>query len=190
MKLTPQVYKIALKNKLYSSLKIQFEKQIDRQCFLPKSLETWLCELQICPFCEKTQMKHSEFRVGIWHVLWCEMYCSNIPIGCVYRAIDHGLFKSMIPIIITNVRAKLKHSCALNISYCFTFFLDICVFSNVILLKQKYNQRVKLSGMSCSKLKIIIIFVQMFLELLLTKYLWNYFTVRTDFVTKINPINY
>lgn len=133
---------------------------------------------------------HSEFRVGIWHVLWCEMYCSNIPIGCVYRAIEHGLFKSMIAIIITNVRAKLKHSCVLNISYCFTFFLDICVFSNVILLKQKYNQRVKQSGMSCSKLKIIIIFVQMFLALLLTQYLWNYFTVRTDFVTRINPINY
>lgn len=116
-------------------------------------------------------MKHTVNLEWVFDMFYgCEMYCSNITIGCVYRAIGHGLFRSMIAITITNLTPKLQHRCARNTSYCFTCFLHICVFSNVILLKQKYNQRVKLSGIYYSKLKIII-FVQMFLELLLTKYL-------------------
>lgn len=78
MKLTPQVYQIALKNKLYSSLKIQFEKQIDSQCFLPKSLGTWFCELQICPFYEKTQMKHTMNLEWVFDMFYDVKYAALI----------------------------------------------------------------------------------------------------------------
>lgn len=74
-------------------------------------------------------MKHTDNFEWVFDMFYGEMYGSNITIGRVYRAPEHGLFRGMIAITITNWRPKLKHSCNSNTSYCFTFFLDICVFS-------------------------------------------------------------
>ena len=147
---------MALKNNLTCLKKIQPERSKLTSDISHPSLQKpdTDCELYwYAPFLMKnpdeTLGKFIEW-VGNWQVP-CKVYHSVVTTGCAGRAGGPCLLRTTIGVTIRNLGPKLKHDCARNTSYCFPFFffLDICVFSNVPLLKQNYNQWVKLSGISC-----------------------------------------
>lgn len=99
---------------------------------------------------KRKKMKQYIYRVGIWHGVQCEEWCT-VTMGYVAKLEDivHLKCDCYDLKLKTPVRAQLCFSGSHTALPSSPGYLS---FSNAILLKQKYNQRVKLSGISCSKL--------------------------------------